>query len=195
MPLILETAPANEPVTLEEVKAHMRVDHDDEDARIADFIRAATSRFDGRDGSLGLCLITQGWKLTLDRFSPEISIPLPPCQSVDAIRYIAADGTAKTLAASGWRVFGLGAPNARIRPAEGKDWPATRYQPDAVTISFTAGFGNDPADIPEPIRAAIKMRAGHLYEHREGVTLGTGFMTETPDGTEDLVRNYRVWVF
>ncbi|OYX01492.1 MAG: hypothetical protein B7Z15_19565 [Rhizobiales bacterium 32-66-8] len=150
--------------------ANIRVDHTDEDASIADMIRAATHRFDGRDGSLGLCLITQSWTLTLDAFTAELAIPLPPCQSIDAITYVDPDGATQTLDAGAYQVFGLGsADGAKVRPAYGTSWPAFRHQP--------------------------KMRVGHLYENRESVVIGTGYNTETPDGPEDFVRNFRTWTF
>jgi len=196
MPLILDTAPATDPVTLAEVKAHIRVVHTDEDDAIADMILAAAQRFDGRDGSLGCCLITQSWTLTLDAFTPEIAIPLPPCQSIDTITYVDPDGVTQTLDAGAYQAFGLGsADGAKVRPAYGTSWPLIRNQPDAVAITFTAGFGDDPGDIPEPIRTAIKMRVGHLYEHRESVIIGSGFVTDMPDGAEDFVRNFRTWTF
>lgn len=196
MPLTLDTAPATAPVTLAEVKEHIRVVYTDEDAAIADMVLAATQRFDGRDGSLGLCLITQSWTLTLDAFTAEIAIPLPPCQSIGAITYVDPDGVTQTLDAAAYQAFGLGSTDgARVRPAYGTSWPSNRNQPDAVTITFTAGFGDDPGDIPEPIRTAIKMRVGHLYEHRESVIIGSGFVTDMPDGTEDFVRNFRTWTF
>lgn len=196
MPLILETAPVNDPVTLNEVKEHIHVDFYDEDARIADFIKAATQRLDGRDGSLGRCLVTQTWNLTLDRFTSEIAIPLPPCQSIDAITYVDPDGVTQTLAPTEYQAFALGTvEGAKVRPAYGKSWPTIRNVPEAVTITFTAGFGDDPEDIPEPIRTAIKMRVGHLFEHRESVTMGSGFITETPDGAEDFVRDHKTWSF
>ncbi|ESR25253.1 hypothetical protein N177_1770 [Lutibaculum baratangense AMV1] len=186
----------NDPVTLEEVKEHIHVDFNDEDARIADFIKAATQRLDGRDGSLGRCLVTQTWNLTLDRFASEIAIPLPPCQSIDAITYVDPDGITQTLAPTEYQAFALGTvEGAKVRPAYGKSWPTIRNVPEAVTITFTAGFGDDPEDIPEPIRAAIKMRVGHLFEHRESVVIGSGFITETPDGAEDFVRDHKTWSF
>lgn len=196
MPLILETAPVNDPVTLGEVKEHIHVDFNNEDARIADFIKAATQRLDGRDGSLGRCLVTQTWNLTLDRFASEIAIPLPPCQSIDAITYVDPDGVTQTLAPTEYQAFALGTvEGAKVRPAYGKSWPTIRHAPEAVTITFTAGFGDDPEDIPEPIRTAIKMRVGHLFEHRESVVIGSGFITETPDGAEDFVRDHKTWSF
>jgi uncharacterized phiE125 gp8 family phage protein len=186
MPLILQTAPAQAPVTLAEVKAHLRVDHSDEDAGIASFIVAATQRFDGRDGLLGRCLITQTWKLTLDRFSAEIAIPLPPCQSIGAITYADSDGVIRTLSPSDYTVFGLGsADGAFVRPAFGKTWPATRDVPEAVAITFIAGYGANPADVPEPIRAAIKARVGSLYEDRES----------TDEEDIDFIRNHKAWSF
>lgn len=196
MTLIRITAPASDPVTLEETKEHIHVDHSDEDMRIADFIRTAAQRLDGRDGSLGRCLITQTWKLILDRFPAEITIPLPPCQSITSITYTDAAGTPQTLDPAEYQVIGLASADpARIRPAFGKSWPGYRSVPEGIAITFVAGFGDDPEDIPEPIRTAIKMHVGHLFEHRESVVLGTGFIAEVPDGAADLVRDQKVWSF
>lgn len=189
MNLILVSAPASLPVTLAEVKEHIHVVDTDEDSGITGFIRAATESLDGRDGSLGRCLITQTWKMTLDRFASEIIIPLPPCQSIDAITYVDRDGATQQLDAIGYQVLGLrSAEGARLRPAYGASWPATRDQAGALTITFTAGFGDTPADIPEAILAAIKMRVAYLFLNR-------GDNPGIPDDADDFARNFRTWVF
>ena len=42
---------------------------------------------------------------------------------------------------------------------------------NCVTVRFVAGYGAASA-VPETVKAAIKLLVGHLYEHREAVTLG-----------------------
>lgn len=196
MSLIRLTPPAVDPVTLADVKDHLRVDFDDEDARIAGYIGSAVQCLDGRDGLLGRCLIAQGWRLALDRFPREIVVPLPPCLSIDALTYLDADGTERALDATAWRVTGLATmEGARIRPASGTGWPKTFDEPECVVVDFTAGFGEAPADVPEPLRIAIAMHAGSLYENRESVYAGSGTPGMMPHGYDDLIRGYRVWGF
>lgn len=196
MRLVRTSAPAVEPVSLDEAKAHLRIDGTDEDALIASLISAAAARLDGRDGVLGRCLITQSWRLTLDGFAPEIELPLPPVQSVDSIVYDAPDGSEQTLASESYRALGLGdAASARLRPTPGLGWPPVATASATVRITLTAGYGPQPADVPEPIRTAIKMHVGHLFEHRESVLIGSGFFLETPQGVDDFLANHRVWSF
>lgn len=197
--LILIEPPAAEPVTLTEVKQHIHVDHSTEDARITDFIRTATQRLDGRDGLLGRCLVTQTWRLVLDRFSPEIAIPLPPCQSIESITYVDQAGDTQTLEPSDYQAIGLGgADPARVRLAGGMSWPATRSAPESVAITFIAGYPDTDDEpptttVPEPLRTAIKMHVGHLFEHRESAMVGA--IAETPQGYDDLIGDYRMWRF
>lgn len=195
MHLIRVAAPVNSLITLEEAKHHLHVDFDDDDAPISRLVDAAAQRLDGPDGYLGRCLITQTWKLTLDCFPPEITLPLPPCQSISSITFVDPDGATQTLDPSGYQSIGLGGTDpTRIRPAFGRSWPSVRTMPEAIAITFVAGYGDNPQDVPEPIRAAALLRVGHLYEHRESVVTGDS-VAGLPLGEDDLTRNYRVWGF
>jgi uncharacterized phiE125 gp8 family phage protein len=187
MRLTLITPPAVEPVTLEEMKDHLRVDHDDEDVVIQNYITAARQKLEGRNGLLGRCLISQKWRMTFDRFTREIELPFPPVQSVDRISYLGLSGDEVVMNPVDYRLSGLGdIDGTKIRYRHAYGWPET-YEGDSAFIEFTAGYGDGPADVPEPIRQAIKVYAAHLYENRES--------TSPPSEWLDLVSDYRVQGF
>ncbi len=188
MSLTLDTAPANDPVTLAEVKEHIRVTSEAEDNTITNYVRAATQRLDGRDGSLGCCLITQTWELVLDTFPKrEISLDLWPIQDVLSISYDDLDGAVQTVASANYVIDKASRPGW-IVPVKAFSWPKTLDAINAVRIRFRAGFGDEPGDVPEPIRTAIKMRVSQFFDNREVVM-------DTADGTDDFLRNYRTWAF
>ncbi len=191
MTLILIDPPASPPVTLEEAKAHCRVDDDYEDAWFETAIAVATEALDGTEGLLGRALVTQTWCLTLERFPSVISVPLPPCQSVSAIAYRDPAGAARTLDPADYQLVGTGGmAAARILPAPGKSFPSVLAGPEAVTVTFVAGR---PRPAP-PLRMAILMHVAHLWANRESVMVGAGAMA-TPQGYDDLVLPYRLWSF
>jgi len=82
MSLVLKTAPTVEPLSLLEVKDHLRLDPDDniEDALLNAFITAARQDCEAFQGR---AYITQTWELWLDAFPGEAFIRLdkPPLQS------------------------------------------------------------------------------------------------------------------
>jgi len=190
MRLILVTPPAVEPVTLDEMKDYLRVDFNDDDRTIQDCIIAARQKLDGRKGLLGRCLITQEWRATLDGFPRAIELPLSPVSAVSAITYSDAAGDEQTLAPDTYMVAGLhDAGLVVISPARGRSWPFAPYTPSIVSVTFTAGYGDAPENVPEPIRQAIKIYAASLYENREAIPSGT------PPGWLDLINDYRVQAF
>ena len=196
MNLVRVAPPAIEPVSLDDAKAQLRVDGEFEDDLIAALIRTATVALDGRDGELGRCLITQTWTMTLDAFPSEIIVPLPPCQAVTEIAYIDIDDQTVVLDPSAYAVSGLGSSDpARIRPAVGADWPSLWSTPDAVSVSFRAGYGDAAADVPDTIRTAIKMHVASLFLQRESAWFGPGAVTKLPSHVADLVTNHKVWSF
>lgn len=194
MRLTLITPPAVEPVSLSEMKAHLRVDIDEEDALISGLIRAATAKLDGRTGRLGRCLILQQYRLSLAAFPDEIAIPLAPVQSIDRVEYVDATGMPRVLDADTYRVVGLADENGTtvFRPYGGA-WPRSAGGPEAVQITFTAGYGEAAEDVPDQIRQAIRMHVAHLYDNRAAVASGNGPVQQVPLGYEDLISAYTTW--
>ena len=136
MSLTLITAPAIEPLTLADAKAHARVSVTDDDALITAFIQAARERC---ENMLGRALITQTWEKVLDQFPTAIQLSWPPIQSIVSVKYIDANGAQQTLAPAnyvldnaaepGWLVLTLLvlAPSLRaqkILPARFGSWSA-----------------------------------------------------------------------
>lgn len=184
-------APSETPVTLGEAKAHLRVDHSDEDALITSLIAAATEHLDGRRGYLGRCLITQSWEYRLHCFprSGVIELPLPPLQNVASVKYLDDAGVEQTLIANTDYVVDSATYYGQVRRAYNVVWPFARLEDYAVRIVFAAGFG-DAAAVPQPIKNALLMMIGHLYEHREAVT--EGGLVEMPLAARWLLGPYRI---
>jgi uncharacterized phiE125 gp8 family phage protein len=176
------------PVSLEEAKAHLNVEDDDQDELITALLTMATDRVEELTGR---CLITASYNLKLDAFPPlVIVLPVPPLQMLDEITYLDPDGDEQTLASVITSGIG-GKEPAKIHPAYGESFPSTRCVPEAVTISFSAGV-DDPEQVPAPLRHAIKMLTAHLLENREAT--GPSVST-TPLGFDDIIANHRLWSF
>ena len=190
MYLARTTAPAVTPVSLSEAKAHLRVLTTDEDTLITSLISAATEYLDGRHGILGRALITQAWEYRFDRFplSQCFQIPLPPLQSVEAVKYIDDNGVEQTLATDQY-VVETAEFVGRIRAAYDVTWPTTRVEENAVRVEFTAGFGSAGSDVPEGLRQAILLLIGHFYLNREAVSEKS--MMPVPMAVDSLIGPYR----
>jgi uncharacterized phiE125 gp8 family phage protein len=169
MGLSLVTAPALEPVTLAELKAHCRIDVGDEDALISALGKAAREHVETLTHRP---LITQTWDLTLDAFPCGVlELPLPPVSSVTSISYIDQAGDTQTWDAALYRVdlpSGPFAGPARIQPIYGGTYPITQAVTNAVTVRFVCGFGSTALSVPASLRHAIKLLVAHWYDTGRG---------------------------
>lgn len=195
MALRLITAPATYPVTLTEVKSHLRVDHTDDDTLIQLYINAVTAHVDGKDGFLGRALIDQTWELVLDTFPDnEIKIPLPPLIEVLSVRYDDTAGVQQTISSLTYTVDNVSEPGWVV-PAS--TWPATFDGINAVRIQFRAGYldASSPpvANVPNDIKSAMLLMIGTLYAQRESVVVGEAAV-EVPWAADVLLRRKRVEV-
>ena len=193
MPLEVVTAPAEEPLTLADAKAHLRVSSGAEDGYIETLITAARNV---AESYTGRAFIPRSLRYRLDFFPRELLLPVAPVQAVTQIDYVDYAGATQTLAAEAYQVDVASTP-ARIRPAYQARWPCTRAVLNAVTVLFDAGYAgagspeDSRAGVPAEIRQAMLLHIGHLYQHREDVIVGTSAVA-LPHGWSDLLRPLRL---
>lgn len=153
------TPPEDEPLTLPEVKANLRIVNPDEDDDVERMIRAARQMAEER---LNRALMPQTLAFGADGFCGALKVPRPPLIEIESLTYIDSDGTPQTL--TGYLVDEFADPPT-ISAAPGASWPATRAQAGAVVVQYQAGYA-DTASVPEPIRQWMLLAIGAFYEHR-----------------------------
>lgn len=182
-------APAELPVSLDEVRADLRFepDYTAEDTKINSLILAATDFVSGPDGVLGKALINQTWCLSVpqaDRHA-RICLTLTPVQSITSIKVIDPAGEEQTLSVADFHLFG-DEDIAYIEPKIGSVWPSVYDRPDAIRVTFVCGFGDTSDSVPNHIKQAIRLLCCHWYENREAVLTGT-IATTLPMGVDALL--------
>jgi uncharacterized phiE125 gp8 family phage protein len=191
MILKLKTAPSIEPVDLDELKNHLRLDTDTEDAILASYLLAARTHVEALCGPL----ITQTWYQYEDEFpgGDILKIGKPRLQSVTSITYIDVDSVSATLASTEYAIDDENEYAPRVVLEDNGDWPTTDLHPkNPVCVEFVCGYGDDTDDVPEPIRLSIMLLVSHFYENREPVNVGQS-VTAIPFTMDSLLTDYRAW--
>lgn len=188
MRILQTTTPSREPVLLEEVKEHLRVDSDHEDATISRFITASRATV---EATTGLYLIERNLDVYIDSWAelvPElvpgrsnscgsrpgqdylvpgsghcsiVRLPVRPVAAVISVNLIDEDGTETEWSVGNYKVTpGL---EPFLRLALNAAWPSPGRKFEGIKISVTAGFGTDWNSVPETIQQAVVMMATKLY--------------------------------
>ena len=176
--------PAVEPVSLAEVKAHVRLDEGmtQDDALLSALIGVAR---DSAERWLGRALIHQTWRMVCDA-SPVVGIvelPNPPLVSINHIKtYDDRDGE-KVFAAENYYVDPARQPG-RIVLRAGAVWPCAQRAANGFEVEYVAGYGVTGEDVPPAIRRGILIHVAALYAER-----GDRF---APDGSLGMSMRGRV---
>lgn len=197
----IATAAAAVPVTLTEAKAHLRVDFSTDDTLITTLINVATEYAEKR---LGRALITQTWDMYFDDWDEALAndedqdciyIPFSPLQSITHIKYYDTDNVQQTFSSANYDVDIISEPGlVKLSATATIGWPSVYNRPNAIVVRFVAGYGAASTNVPETIRAAIKLLISHFYENREGVVTGQGIAAQIPipKQIEDLFGNFSI---
>jgi hypothetical protein len=143
----LVTPPIGPLVSLPDLKAHLRVDHSDDDGLIASLELAAVAHLDGWTGVLGRCIQPQTWEV--DLAAGRHVLPFPDVESASIEVGEETVDLELSADASGFAVV-LDAP---------------------ATVTFSCAM---PARLIPSVVVAVKMWVAEAYAHREGGAAGSG---------------------
>jgi len=210
MALNLTAPPACEPVSLEEARAQCRITSTAEDGLLAGYILAARQHV---ESITNRTMVTSSWQYVIDEKWPIyydrkrgfnrklIQLPKSPIQSVQSIQYIDTNGDTQTLDPSQYVVYGLHDPAQPagaipglgcIEPVFGIIWPLIRHQGNAITVDFTAGYGDGPSAMHEALRQAMLMLIAHWFDNRSPA-LEKARGLQVPYAVEALTAPHRIW--
>ena len=185
MPLILQTPPAAEPVSLAEAKSHLRVAHSNDDAYIDKLLVAARRLVEARTD---VRLMAQDWSLFIDRWPDDgvISLGLSPVSVVDDIITYGESDTPATLDPAHYYLDAASRP-ARVVLRDGRNVAPPGRRLNGIEVRFTAGFGTTAASVPQELTQAIQLTVAAWHDNR-----GDGDGGSLPLAAAELLSAYRL---
>lgn len=180
----LLAGPAEEPVSLAEAKAYLRVDDGAEDALIATLITAGRLHVEGVTGK---ALVAQSWRLVLEDWPGDgiVRLPVTPLMSLAALTAYDEAGEGHELGLAGV----LGERDRLVLPRRLEGAPRLRAR-SGVEIDYVAGFGEAGSDVPADLRQAVLVLVAHWHVHRDAVVIA-GAGAVVPAGFDRLVIPHR----
>ncbi|MGE6743523.1 head-tail connector protein [Allorhizobium pseudoryzae] len=178
--------PGAEPLTLAQVKAHLRVEHAEEDDLLAGLVTVARQFL---EAETGVCLMRQRLRLYLDRWPKDGVIQLlrGPVQSLDAVTVYEADGSPVSVPVADHLLDGDSRPSRLWL----RDTPQPGQAINGIEIDLTVGFGEAGADVPGPLIRALLIHVAQMYAVRGTFSLDQQ-PAAVPDGYERLIAGYRM---
>ena len=158
------------PVFLEDARAQLKLDdlrHDDE--YLISLIKGQCSHIEWQYS----CALLEKTVLEYHSGFPSLStlpirLHVAPASAVSSIQYIDSAGDTQTWSSSEYSVKVLNAGVISIIPKVSYCYPTDlAIRPDAVSITYTAGFGTTPSSIPAGVKLGILARIGRAYTQRE----------------------------
>lgn len=193
---------AEDAVSLDLIKRHCIVHHDEDDALLEHYRDAAIAHVE--DATRQTILLSR-YTVGLPCFERLITFRVSPVRALSQITYLDGDGQRQELDVTGYR-FDAGSQHGKLE-AIGK-WPAATDVRCTMIVGFSDAIIGDEGSkgaessecyygipisparaMPSALRQAILLLVGHWYENREDVVIGT-ITSQVPRAVESLLFRY-----
>jgi len=179
----LLAGPAEEPVSLAEAKAFLRLDSAAEDGLVTTLVAAARLHVESLTGK---ALVTQSWRAVLDAWPADraVGLPVKPVTALEAVRVFDETDDEHALDLDQFQLE----PGRVLLPPAIEGVPSLRERL-GIEIDYVAGFGV-AAEVPADLRRALLALVAHWFENRDAVIVaGSGAVV--PAGFDRLVETWR----
>jgi uncharacterized phiE125 gp8 family phage protein len=176
-------ADATEPLDLEDVKAHCRITHDDEDDILQRFMRTARARVE-RD--TGVALVPGSWRITVHQFPSwrrPLHLPIWPVESVQSVGYYDTDGVLQDFGSPTVTLYTDSRPAKLFLPDTETDWPTELREFDPGILDVSAGYASGDL-VPDDLKQALYVLIEDVYRHRGS----------TSEETARVPAEYEYWI-
>lgn len=175
---------------------HLRVTSTNEATYIGSLVSLAVEYVENITGR-SLANKKYTWKLDSFPNCSYLHVPKPPLAystAVTSITYIDTNQSTQTWGSTYYTVDATSIP-ARITPAYQEIWPITLNVPNAVTITFDAGYTSS-SYVPNSLLHAVRFITAHYWANRQEVVSSPGFTpTAVPKNSDWLMAPYIVPFF
>lgn len=164
MKLVMQTAPTDRPITVEEAATHLREFDQHFYGEISRAIDAAVATLENQ-------YWTQFCTATYDEYFDDwpadvFRLRRNPLGTVSSVKYMDTAGVEQTVAATVWEQ-GLEDGRGIVRLKHNQTWPSgCRGHADDIVIRYTCGYGL-PTAVPAPVKQALLLAVADLYVFRE----------------------------
>jgi len=178
--------PTIEPVTLDELKASLRVTHAAEDALLTQFIQDAREFAEIETGRKFITQTIVTYYTNFNYGGDELwwngertgafvtihgnfdaEIEFGPAQSITSIDTVALDNSEAVYLSSNYYLDNYDDDlKPRVVLNDGATTPTDLRATNNIKVTWVAGYGATAADVPSGIRRAILILAGALYKNR-----------------------------
>lgn len=179
-------------LSLSDVKSHLNVEFDEDDALIQQYMKAAHSYCENHTRRT---IVVTRRKAAFDCFPDAIELSHPPVREIESIKYIDPDGVENILDTTTVQIDTF-SDWGRIVPVD--SWPSVKSGINRVIVQYLCGYGayssgtsvatgypmrygdaygagtnTSLSEDESTLRQAMYLLIGHWYENREAVVLGT----------------------
>lgn len=162
----ISVPPTFVPVSLTEVKSHLRITSSADDTMLTAWSQSAA---DVTTGITGHQWAVATFEARYVAFGSRLWIPRVPLAAVSQVAYINAAGSWVTVDAGVYSVATRGVRYGYIEEAPDQSWPETGDADRPVKVTFTAGYAT-ANDVPPAAKLAICQLLAHWYLNREAVS-------------------------
>jgi len=160
-------APTTFPITVNDVKAWLGVESNDQDGVIQIAIAAAYEHEERSEGKPFLAIMPQTWYQDFPAFAPVMRLPIKPVMEVVSIVYADPAGADQSVENFNYYLF-EDETGPYIAPAPGYSWPSTYNRVDAVRITWNAGY----ADVPAKHKIAMLQHIAFVFTALDNFVAG-----------------------